>query len=492
MRHRGLPDRFLALLVVPCLAALPAGSSAARAEQTPSRRTPIVEAFSKNKDAVVSVTGKQVLAEANPFFDFWGTEMPWFGPRHYTAPFLGSGFVVDPRGYILSNDHVVRGALEVKVHLAGRTAPVAARIVAEDRAADMALLKIDADQPLPAVTLGRSDDLMIGETVLAIGNPFGYQYTLTEGIVSAIHRDLEVENLRFPNLIQISAPINPGNSGGPLLNVLGQVIGMNTAIRRAAQGIGFAIPVDDLRRNLPEMLRRHLEMEERVDLGLTVVEAGLTAAPAERDTGRESGSGTQPEPAPSAVVGSVQPGSAVERAGLRKGDVIKAVQGRNVSSALGFYLDLLERGEQNNLALVVRQGGASGKEMTVRLALQARPKPDPRRLAQRLFGIEVEAARGGPGRRTGQGVQTVVIRNVGQGSPAEGAHLEAGDILVAVDGQDVTGLEGLGRILEPIEPGRAVRFTLQRVYQSGFITRIESFEATLRAQGDAGREMEHI
>jgi serine protease Do len=217
-----------------------------------SRRTPIVEAFEKNKDAVVSISGKQAARPRDIFS--WDIDEWFFSqPRPQTTPFLGSGFIIDSRGYIVTNNHVVDKAIEINISRADGK-------VYKGR-------KIAADESLPTVILRREDDLLIGETVLAIGSPFGYQQTLTDGIVSAVHRDLIIDNNKFPNLIQISAPINPGNSGGPLLNINGEVVGINTAIRRAAQGIGFAIPVPQLLQQLPKILSREIEIDQRIDFG---------------------------------------------------------------------------------------------------------------------------------------------------------------------------------------------------------------------------------
>ena len=235
-----------------------------------SRRTPIVEAFEKNKDSIVSITSKYVTEiEMGTPFRFWGGDDFPFLRRRMEIPTLGSGFVINPDGYILTNAHVVARADFIEV-ITSDGSRYRSQKVAEDRLADLALLKIDSDKPLPVVTFN-CDELMIGETVLAIGNPFGYQQTLTDGILSAIHRDVELdEDLVLPEMIQISAPINPGNSGGPLLNINGEVIGMNTAIRRAAQGIGFAIPIERIRKNLLNMLNKEIDIKRRLDFGLTV------------------------------------------------------------------------------------------------------------------------------------------------------------------------------------------------------------------------------
>ena len=227
-------------------------SGLALSGQKYSRRTPIVEAFQKSKDAVVSITSEQIAEVRSSFFDFWGRDYSPFR-RYEMVPSLGSGFVISPKGYIVTNAHVVERASEITIIMFDKSR-YKAQVIAVDSSVDLAILKVESDKALPTVEFCY-DEPLIGETVLAIGNPFGYQHTVTEGILSAIHRDVQIsDDLVLPEMLQISAPINPGNSGGPLLNINGEVIGINTAIRQAAQGIGFAIPIAQLRENLPRMI----------------------------------------------------------------------------------------------------------------------------------------------------------------------------------------------------------------------------------------------
>ncbi|MCF7958828.1 MAG: trypsin-like peptidase domain-containing protein, partial [Phycisphaerae bacterium] len=262
-----------------------------------NRRTPVVEAFEKNKDAVVNIASKQITRGRSSFWDDWPLH-----PQLVEIPSLGSGFIINPRGYIVTNAHVVSGTGDITIILADGN-KYKGRIITEDPTIDLAVLKIDADTPLPTVALGTSDDLMIGETVLAIGNSYGYQHTLTDGIISAIHPNVELDRGISLPMIQISAPINPGNSGGPLLNINGKLIGINTAIRKAAQSIGFAIPINHLRENLPRIL--NVEKLRRMDFGLDLGDC------------RES-----TPPTIGLRVLSVRANSAAESAGFQKGDII--------------------------------------------------------------------------------------------------------------------------------------------------------------------------
>jgi S1-C subfamily serine protease len=222
-----------------------AGNEPPAAEARASRRTPVVEVFESARDAVVSIssTEKVIVRSRSPFDSFFDEffEMP--PSRERSRDIVGSGFVIHSQGYIVTNAHVVARSSEQRVMFAGG-AEYEATIVAADKSRDLAILKIDAGTSLPTLPFGRSDDLMIGETVVAIGNPFGFQHTVTAGVVSAVNRDVTISReIVFEDLIQTDASINPGNSGGPLLNALGQLIGVNTAIRGDAENIGFAIPV---------------------------------------------------------------------------------------------------------------------------------------------------------------------------------------------------------------------------------------------------------
>jgi serine protease Do len=203
-----------------------------------SRRTAVVEAVQKVHLAVVSISSEKKAA----------SHSRWpFSPEENQVPRvsgMGSGVLIDPRGYILTNHHVVDKVQGIVVQLFdGSTFP--ARVLQFDAVMDLAILKIDPDHSLAAIKVGTSSDLMVGETVITIGNAYGYENTVSVGIVSALHRDVTLSDDQvYRNLIQTDACINPGNSGGPLINVDGELIGINVAVRAGAQGIGFALPID--------------------------------------------------------------------------------------------------------------------------------------------------------------------------------------------------------------------------------------------------------
>ena len=445
-----------------------------------SRRTPIVEAFDKNKDAVVNISSEYVVeVRRNPLFDYWGMDDFPFGPqrrphrvRHSS---LGSGFVLDGRGYIVTNAHVVEGAADIKIILADDKTEYQGRVIALSSDDDLALLKIDADEPLTTVTLGRSDDLMIGETILAIGNPLGYQHTITDGVISAIHRNIEVrQDVSLGDLIQISAPINPGNSGGPLININGELIGINTAIHQAAQGIGFAIPVKRLRDVLPRMLS--LDNLRRIDFGVGV---GDVMPPPDRPSA--------PAP-PGALVRSVRAESAAHKAGSLVGDVITAVNGAPVVSAIAFSLSMIEHRPGAAIGLDLwrpdAQRSGRGAREKISLVLRQRPKPDGGRLARQLFGIE-------PGPLTQDLIKKyeiygrpgdLVVFELAEGSPADIAGMEPGDVIVKLDNNEIESLDQLGLLLENLESGQIARFTTHRTSRRGVFLEVETHQIHIRAR----------
>src|SRR4051812_38372478 len=347
------------------------------AAQTPqsARRTPLVTVVEKVSPAVVNISAQSTVREADPFFGLFG-----LGTERQ-AQSLGSGFIIDRNGIVVTNAHVVEGASRITVTLLdGRE--IEADLLGSDRDADIAVLKVKASG-LPAIPLGRSSDLMIGETVIAIGNPFGLSNTVTTGVLSAAGRTVPSERGErlFTDFLQTDASINPGNSGGPLVNIQGDVIGINSAIISGATGIGFAIPADRARRVVDDLLR----------FGeLQPLWTGARLVTVDPELARRYGLGTVRR---GALVLKVSPASPAAEAGLREKDVITAVGGHPVAAREDVTTALYTAAAGAAVEADVRRG-----EQTVKLRLRAgHPPPGlgPPGLG-RSGGLTGDAAPGGP------------------------------------------------------------------------------------------------
>jgi serine protease Do len=434
-----------ALLIAASLApaiAVRAGQPPAPSASDPRaiRRTPVVDVFEANRDAVVNISSKEIITvQERPGFggifdDLF--DMPFRQPRtrQLERTSVGSGFVIHPDGYICTNAHVVAQTAERKVTFAdGRE--YEAQIVAIDTQRDVAVLKIQADAALHPIKLGHSSDIMIGETVVAIGNPLGLQNTVTAGVVSATNRDLEFgPEKTLKGLIQTDASINPGNSGGPLLNVLGELIGINTAIRGDAQNIGFAIPVDRLREVLPELL--DVERRYRVVAGVTVDSLN----------------------APRVV--SIKPGSPAETAGLRTGDVVRQIDQRPVHEGVDFYIGLINHKPGDTVRVQVER---DGKPVEASLKLASRPAPDGGKLAREKMGIDVQPLSEDVAQSLGfSGTTGLIVTRVEPKGPADRLGLERRDVITTVGRHAVTSMEDLGELLEQTRSGETVPMIVLR------------------------------
>ena len=407
-----------------------------------ARRTPVVQVFEACKDAVVNISTTHFVTVRSPFDDFdrFFDDLFEFPTRprytrRYKATAVGSGFVIHRTGYIITNAHVVARTAERKVIFADKS-QYDAEVVALDSKHDLAVLKIQADRPLPTLPFGRSDDLLVGETVIAIGNPLGLENTVTAGVISALNRSLEVNGeVAYEGLIQTDASINPGNSGGPLLNVLGELIGINTAIRGDAQNIGFAIPVNRLAESLPVLL----DVERRYGI-LT----GLQVSGAQR-----------------AVVSAVVASQPAQLAGIRVGDTIMAVDGAPITKGIDLYIALIGKRPGEAVRLQIER---EGRAYETQLRLVARPKPDGAKLAASRLGIEVQPNSARLAAKLGlTGARGLVITSIEPGGPAEQIGLVPMDVLVEIGQHHATTMEALGQLLEQLDTGEVVRIGILRV-----------------------------
>jgi serine protease Do len=294
-----------------------------------NRQTPTVQAVERARHGTVNIHSEKRARQSDTLFS---------NSKDNKINGMGTGLVIDERGYIVTNHHVVKEVDSLRVTLADGSS-YAARIISYDSKHDLAIIKIDSAQPLSVIPMGTSSDLLLGEDVLAIGNAFGYEHTVTRGIISALSRDVEVnEEQAYENLIQIDAAINPGNSGGPLLNRDGDVIGINVAIRAGAQKIGFAIPIDDARVTIAKLLNI-----ERLDSN----RHGLR--------GRDEKDGEERR----LVVTSLQADSPASRCGLQTGDVITRAGSIDVVDMADFERAMLGRRSGESVSIEVDRNGTT-------------------------------------------------------------------------------------------------------------------------------------
>ncbi len=396
---------FLGLAVLGAGLAPPPLATAGQAQ----RRTPVVEAVQKVQPSVVSISSEK-KASSSSRWPFTAEENA--RPR---VSGMGTGVIIDGRGYILTNHHVVDKVQGIEVHLSdGSVYP--GRVLQFDEQMDLAMLKVDAGRPLPAIAIGSSADLMVGESVITIGNAFGYENTVSVGIVSALKRNVTLSDEQvYRNLIQTDACINPGNSGGPLVNIDGELIGINVAVRAGAQGIGFALPIDDVKKVAYDMM----STRRLASLWHGLVADELVNAAHAR----------------SVVLSDVQAGSPAELAGFKPGDQVVRVGEIQVSTPLDIERGFLDAAPGRPTRVQIRRGGQEQ-------ALNLEVKPVSRTAATVDAGEQVWRALGlkttpvapeyvvaaSPKLRGGLYVQAV-----NPGSAGDTAKIQKGDILVGMN-----------------------------------------------------------
>ena len=376
--------------------------------------------------------------------------------EEYAPPGSGSGIIVGENGYILTNYHVVEDAREIRIVLYDKR-EFDARIIGGDPTTDLALLKIEASD-LPAAFMGNSDSLQIGEWVLAVGNPLNFTSTVTAGIVSALGRDISIIDNQYgvENFIQTDAVINPGNSGGALVNLKGEVVGINTAIATRTglyQGYGFAIPSNLARKVVDDILQYG-----RVRRGLLGISIGPVDAKVARSLGLATPTG--------ALVQSVQPGYPAEKVGIRQGDVILSVDGEPVSSPNDLQLKIARHHPGDMVSLEVWR---DGQKISLQATLGEAPTasaalPTPRTVQRHypLLGLEVrpvnEAEKAGYQIASG-----LFVEQVHANSPSDRAGITRGEVIVSAEDAVVSTPEDLEKILQGLQPGDVVKLRIKRL-----------------------------
>jgi len=443
------------------------GTISAETEQTEpylaleSFSNSIADIAEKVGPAVVNIDTVRMVKQGSPFFSqdpifrqFFGEQFKDYS-RTIPQKGTGSGFIISQEGYILTNEHVVHKAEKIKVTLSdGREFD--GKVIGSDLDSDIAIVKIDSDD-LPIVTLGDSDKLRVGEIVVAIGNPYGLQQTVTMGVVSAEGRSIPVEEHTYRNFIQTDAAINPGNSGGPLLNTKGEVVGINTAIIAYAQGIGFAIPINIPKKNIDELIE--LGKVRRSWLGVYIQE--VTPEIAEQFD--------LPEDAKGVLVGDVVKDSPAEKSGIKRGDIITKVNNEEVDSPgeLQDKIGSIEIGEKANIEVV-----RDGKEISFVVRIDEMPTVDEEGSElskEKVFsvqtGLKVESVTPEIAKEVGlPWVKGLTITEVISGSSADDMGLQPGDVILEANRVEVSTVDEWGQVISKLEPGDTL---LLLVFRSG-------------------------
>jgi serine protease Do len=392
-----------------------ANSSPHVANASELRRNAVVRAVQQARDSIVNIHGQKTIG-GTP--DELGHAE---AARRVNG--MGTGIVVDQRGYIITNHHVVQGVRRIQVTLSDNTQHFA-RLVSFDPITDLAVIKVDAQRQLPVIKMGISSDLMEGEEVIAIGNAYGYENTVTRGIVSALHRTVQVSDTQqYEDLIQTDASINPGNSGGPLMNIDGEMIGVNVAVRAGAQGIGFAIPIDRVLKVVAELMSTR--QVDNTWHGLETTDDAATGV----------------------LISKVESDSPAAKGGFHPGDIILRVGNRSLTRPLDLERALIERQPGEEVEVSVRRD-KQPVELSFILASLPTRKNTPEEKSWDVLGLRVRSLspekfhqintryRGG-----------LVVTDVRTGSPAEEQGIRAGDVLVGMHIWETVSMENLAYVL---------------------------------------------
>jgi len=415
------------------------------------RRNAVVTAIEHVGPAVVNISTERIVRQSvRPRFGpFWSPFDDLFRDRLYRTESLGSGVLIDQEGHLLTNEHVVRQAERIVVALYDGS-EYEADLVGTDSRNDIAILKIRPQEGVKAefahVPFGHSDDLMIGETVIAIGNPQGFRNTVTVGVISALERRIYVDNRDFPGLIQTDAAINPGNSGGPLVNINGELIGINMAMANA-ENIGFAVPVSRVQKIYNEFVKGVISLVDT--MGITVENIPPRIA---KYLGLPSTDGV--------IITSIIQGGYADQAELQSGDVITEIDGQLVTSLGDYDRYLTEHEVEDRLQLkLIREGKKKG----VKIGLRPRLQLDKEQLAKPWFGIVAVGISSDIAKSLRVRVdQGVLVYSVEEGSAAAAAGLRPGDIIQSVGRKAIASIGDYRQARTLLEAYNAVEMLVLR------------------------------
>jgi len=433
-----------------------------------------VELAEKVKPSVVNIsTTKTVKMPGNPFRHFFGPGREdqfgdffgrFFGDvpdRELKQKSLGSGFIIDKDGYIVTNNHVVEGADEIKVKLAdGRE--FKAKVIGRDRKTDIALIKISSTfENLQALPLGDSENVMVGQWVLAVGNPFGLGNTVTQGIISATGRVIGAGP--YDNFLQTDAPINPGNSGGPLINLRGEAIGICTAIVAGGQGIGFAIPINMAKSMVPQLKEKGKFVRGWIGVSIQTITPEIAQGLGVKET-------------TGALVADVVPGGPAAAAGMARGDVVVSFDGKDVKNISDLSRLVAETPVGKTVTVkVMRSGKETELSLTVAEMAEDRAGGIRKSGMEKDLGIAVEEIT--PQLQNQFGIKDrrgVVIVEVASGSPADMAGLQAGDVIKELNRKAVGNLSDYEKAMAKAQKGKPVLLLIKRGGQTLYVTIGES------------------
>ncbi len=434
------------------------------------------ELAKKLDPTVVNISTTQIIKEKpmfpfpefkGPFDEFFGGDdmNKFFGdqrqPKELKRQSLGSGFIINKDGYILTNYHVIENATEIMVTLPHNKKDYKAKVVGSDQKIDIALIKIKADESLPVAVLGNSDEAQIGEWVLAVGNPFGLGGTVTKGIISQKGRIIGAGP--YDNFIQTDASINPGNSGGPLFNMRGEVVGINTAIVAGGQGIGFATPI-----NMAKEVLLQLKEKGKVTRGWVGVSIQELTPELAKSFGLKTTSGV--------LVSSVSPGDPAAQAGMKAGDIITSFDGKPVgeisdlprivaATPPGKTVEVKALRDGQEKTMMVKVG-----TKTEEAAAEEEAMPEKRAAVDKRLGITAQPLTPAIAKQLGAAdAAGVVISSVKEDSPAWNAGLRKGDIVREIDRKHIKTMKDYSAALKAREREETILFLVERQGQAIYV-----------------------